>query len=129
MKNSLKYTLAAGLLGLVGCFSIETAPVASSGTAVYARNYGMYLFNCVPLFCGNASEDPKCSFVMFRNDVMMDKIQARVIADAEKKGLRFEDASWHCTDQITLRVPVLAMEIPVPYILTYREKQLSGVYK
>ena len=63
---------------LAGCFSLETARINTNGREhVLASNYGWYLFHCIPLACGNASKDPWFPWVLFRDDVTLDKIQSR----------------------------------------------------
>lgn len=65
-------------LCLTGCFSIDSADVPQTGEEhVHVANYGWYLFNIVPLACGNAAEDPNLPSIFFRNDVTMDKVQQR----------------------------------------------------
>lgn len=116
------------LLG--GCFSFETAKLSSCGDEiVYVANYGWYLFGSLPLATGNAREGAKFPTVFFRNDVTMEKIQGRIIRYAEKQGKEMHDLTYHNHDSVLFNIPGLDFPLPIPYILTYRELQLSGVMK
>lgn len=42
-------------------------------------NYGYYLFNCIPIFCGNARSDSTVAFSMFRDDVTLNATQKLLI--------------------------------------------------
>ena len=133
MKNIILLPLAAVLIGgaLSGCFTIENTKIAATGEHhVFVSNYGWYLFNCIPLVCGNAAPDACIPFVMFRNDVTMDKIQRRFMDRAKSlsDGEIF-DLSYSNDDSVLFEVPGLEFPLPVPYILTYHEIMLSGGVK
>jgi len=124
--------LLAGLaLGLAGCMTVETAdlPGTERGRHVLVRNVGKYLFNCVPMGCGNMSDDPTCRFVMFRDDVTMDKVQHRFLAECGKAGGNVTDVVYHSENDIFLQIPLFSISIPVPYVWTTREIQITGVVK
>ena len=79
MRKLALMALSGAALCLSGCLSIDTAATSyGGGEHVLARNYGWTLFNCIPLFCGNASADATCGFVMFRDDVTMERVQAKL---------------------------------------------------
>lgn len=96
---------------------------------VLVTNYGWYLFNIIPLACGNASENASFPFVFFRNDVQMDKLQRRLIREAERQDRKVENLVWNNYNSVLFSIPFVNLPAPVPYILTYREKQLSGELK
>lgn len=124
---------------LTGCFSIERGHLRHSDEDhVLVGNYGWYLFHCIPVACGNASNDPWIPFVSFRDDVTLDKIQSRFMDETEKyakeRGVKFEDVDIHdlaysTAESVMLNIPGFQIPIPIPYLLTYREVQLSGVIK
>ena len=115
-------------LCLTGCFSIDSADVPQTGEEhVHVANYGWYLFNVIPLACGNAAEDPNFPSIFFRNDVTMDKVQQRFMEYAEFRMREPKDLTYHNYDSVMFEVPGLSFPLPLPYILTYREIQLSGV--
>lgn len=129
MKKTTPLLLLALACGLGGCFSLETGKLSDGSQQIVSRNYGWYLFDIVPLFCGNAAEDASCGTMFFRNDVQMDKIQSRVLKAAAKKGKTVDELAWTTYDTVMFTVPIFYISFPVPYIITYREKQLSGVMK
>jgi len=93
------------------------------------RNYGKYLLNCVPMGCGNVNENPKCDFVMFRDDVTMDKMQHRFLIECNKLGTDITDITYHSYDNVFLQIPLWSFNIPIPYLWTTREIQITGVVK
>jgi len=134
--KTIKMIALAVLLALTlpvaqGCFSVESARIESSGEEhLFVSNYGWYLFGCIPLVCGNASEDPFFPIVFFRDDVTMDKIQGRFMKSAkEMKHDKIYNLSYSNDDSILFEIPGLNFPLPIPYVFTYREMQLSGVMK
>ena len=116
--------------GLAGCFTLDSADVHSTGEEhVCVGNRGWYLFNLVPLACGNAAEEPFMPWMFFRNDVTMDKIQKRFMDYANFYGKKPKDLTYHTEESVLFEIPGTDFPIPVPYLLTYKEIQLSGVLK
>lgn len=114
-----------------GCFSIEKGYVKSTGEEqVLVSNYGWYLFHFIPIACGNANESGYMPWVMFRNDVTMDKVQDRFIKYTEtKKDMLPVGMSYRTHESVMFEIPGSNIPIPLPYILSYKEIQLSGVLK
>ena len=113
---------------LTGCFSLERATIRTTGQEhVHVSNYGWYLFHCIPLACGNASSDAWTPWVLFRNDVTMDKIQHRFMGYANGQGCDASDLDYVTNESVMLNIPGINAPLPIPYLLTYREIQLSGV--
>jgi len=111
-------------LCLAGCFTVDTATIKSTGSEhVVMRNYGWKLFDWIPLFSGNADPDSSMGCAFFRDDVTMDKIQARFVKYAE--GRKIDCPVYDVNDTVILSV----LGIPIPYIVTYKEIQLSGTMK
>lgn len=142
MTFSLKRTallVFLALPALSGCFSIERGPLRHSGEDhILVGNYGWYLFHCIPVACGNASKDPLVPFVSFRDDVTLDKIQSRFMDEAGKyaaergrelKDVDIHDLAYSTSESVMLTIPGFQVPLPIPYLLTYREVQLSGVIK
>ncbi len=120
--------LIFAILLFAGCFSIESSVVRSTKQEhVLVSNYGWYLFHFIPLACGNASEDPLLPLVMFRNDVTMDKIQKQFFNYAKSQNKEAMDLVYSNRETVLFEFPGSSVSFPVPYILTYREIQLSGV--
>lgn len=130
MKISLKIATLCVTLCLMGCFSLDTATPPSSGEEhVVVRNYGWVLFNYVPLVCGNSTKDAYFPWAFFRNDVTMDKVQSRFMDYARKTGKCPVDLKYTDYDTVMFNVPLLQYPLPIPYLICYREIQLSGNLK
>lgn len=129
LQLPLRACLAAGLVGgLTGCFSLQKGEIrTTSQEHVHVANYGWYLFHCIPLACGNANQDAWTPFVSFRDDVTMDKIQGRFMSYANGQGANVTDLTYTTNESVMLNIPGLNVPLPIPYLLTYREIQLSGV--
>ena len=113
---------------LSGCFSLERTRIEQAGGEhVLASNYGWYLFHVIPLACGNAREERWTPWVLFRDDVKMDKVQKRFTDYAARQGCDIEDMTYKNKESVMFEIPSLNFPLPVPYLLTYREIQLSGV--
>ena len=126
---SLILALGAAV-GLAGCFTLNTADLRTTGEEhVCVGNYGWYLFNFIPLACGNAAEDPVMPWALFRNDVTKEKIQRRFMNYAEFRGKTPVDMTYYTHESVLFEVPGLDLPIPLPYIFTFKEIQLSGVLK
>lgn len=120
--------LVGAALALTGCFSIDVATNRMTNDQhILVANYGWYLFGQVPLVCGNISPKKISPCVFFRDDVTMDKIQDRFMSYAKKEHLTPRDLTYHANEQVMFTLPGTTIAIPLPYVLTYREIQLSGV--
>ena len=119
------FILACALLG--GCATVTVS--RDGATMVNIENSGWYLFHFIPLACGNASEDPLMPWIFFRNDVTMDKIQHRFMKYANFYDKKTRDMSYYTQESVLFEIPGTDFPIPLPYILTYKEVQLSGVLK
>ena len=124
MRKLAFIALWSAAMCLQGCMTVESARTPSGGGEhVLARNYGWQLFNCIPLFCGNASADATCGFVMFRNDVTMERVQAKL---AEFAGDReIVCPVYHNADSVFITL----FGFPIPYILCYNEVSVSATLK
>ena len=91
MKTQLALVaLVTGALFCSGCFTMATASSESFSKAhrqgvngaprehVVVSNYGWFLFNKIPLVCGNAREGARLPFVCFRDDVASDIVQDKL---------------------------------------------------
>lgn len=122
--------LAAGTLLLAGCFTLETATLTKCGDEnILVINYGWYLFNVLPIATGNAQEKALSPTVFFRNDVTMDKVQMRAQQYADQQGKKLDNLAYHNYSSVMFNIPGTDFPIPLPYVLTFREIQLSGVLK
>ncbi|MDO5318439.1 MAG: hypothetical protein Q4G65_07440 [bacterium] len=134
-----------GLLALLaltaGCFSMESAPIQSGSAGalriraaggepsehVVIANNGWYLFNAWPLACGNARENSKFIWRFFSNDVNADILQNRLTRYAARKSCDVEELNVFNDEQVFLSIPGTSFPIPIPYVITFRETQISCV--
>ncbi len=126
-------TLLAGLCllaGTWGCFSVDSAVGGvSEEEYVVVRNYGWKAFKYIPLVCGNATEDAWFPWVVLRDDITMDKIQKRFMDHAGKRGKTAVNLKYTDYDTVMFNLPLVQYPLPIPYLLCYREIQLSGTLK
>lgn len=117
------------VLFLSGCFSLSRVIAPNGNEHIHASNFGWYLFHSIPLATGNTTPNSIMPFALFRNDVTMDKIQSRVFSAVESKHKEPSNISYVCHDEIFFELPGTNIPVPLPYIITYREIQLSGELK
>ena len=128
MRKMTGIAVALAAMCLAGCFSLEKARVKSIDKEhVLVSNYGWYLFHFIPIACGNASLDAWTPWVFFRDDVTLDKVQGRFMLHAKGEGCTAEDMIYETKESVMLEIPGLNTPLPIPYLLTYREIQLSGL--
>lgn len=142
VKSNIQKSLAfLALLGLSGCYSFETTPIgggtadgmrlhASAGEPVehvVVANNGWFLFNCIPVACGNTSADATLPWSLFRNTVHEQVLHDRLTAYAAKRGCDLGELNVFNDEQVLLTLPGTSFPIPIPYVVTYRELQISGV--
>lgn len=129
MVKILSFLLICGTFCLSGCFSIEKAREPGNKTQVIASNYGWYLFDWIPLVSGDPDDDWIIPCTFFRDRVKMDVIQTKLLEKMRKSGQQVENLAWKNNDSVLMTIPLLNVPIPIPYIITYREMQLSGEVK
>ena len=124
----VSFLLLLTIIG-TGCFSVEKGRLQTTGEEhVLVSNYGWYLFHFIPLACGNACEERYTPWVIFRNDVTMDKIQSRFFSYVDsQKDVKPVSVSYRTRETVLFEFPGSNIPIPLPYIFTYKEIQLSGV--
>lgn len=139
MKTMLSSLSAALALLLGGCYSMDvasndalkkSAPCAGDANPiehVVISNYGWYLFNRVPLVCGNAKPGGVLPFSFFSDEVQDDILHDRFMAYAAAKNSDVKDFLFISDERVLFEVPGLSVPIPVPYVLCFREVQFSGV--
>ena len=89
---------------------------------VVVSNYGWYLFNCIPIECGNAKQGASFPWTFFRDEVTTDVVQNRLTAYAARKGAHLAELNLYVNDNVLFEVPGLQIPIPMPYILCYHER-------
>lgn len=134
MKPIIKTIVFALILTTFsGCFSIDSAISRTNDEEhVIVANWGFLLFNTIPLVCGNAtnpSSDTHGYSVFFRNDITMDNVQERFLEYSEKRGKTPFSVVYHTYDSVLFDIPFTEIPVPIPYLICYREVQISGVIK
>lgn len=115
----MKYGLIALLFGtasiLSGCLSVDHAVSdVTHEEHVVVRDFGWRLFNAIPIF---------------RSEITQDRVQKELLSYAATKGKRAEDLVYNNYDTVMFNMPLIAFTVPVPYIICYREIQLSAVLR
>lgn len=129
IANQFIFSLA---LVLGGCYSFETSTSKVTGERhAIVMNYGWHLFNRIPLVCGNATPEPdRCGpWAWFRDDVTFENTQKRFMEEIGTMNGEVTDLSYWVRENFLYEIPFLQIPLPIPYLLTYREIQLSGVLK
>ena len=131
--------VSAALFAFAGCFSIDrSSSEAFRGSRlnvtdgepmehVVVSNYGWFLFDCVPLVCGNATPGASFPCRMFSDQVKADILQCRLTDYAANKKADLVDLHYFHNSNVLFSIPGLSLPIPIPYLLCYREIQFSGV--
>ena len=126
-------------LALAGCFSIDRGTSDAFRNSrlnvtdgepvehVLVANYGWYLFDCVPIVCGNAKPGASFPFRFFGDNVKADMLQDRLVKYAADKRNDIVDLHYFHNSNVLFTIPGLNIPVPVPYVLCYREIQFSGV--
>lgn len=139
MNRTIKASLLAGAVLLAGCYSMDVATTDSlKGSAMSASdgkptehvvvsNYGWYLFNCIPLACGNATPGAVFPWSFFSNQVSSKLLHDRMMAHAAARNADVKDLVFFRDEKVIFDLPGTDVPLPIPYVLCYREVQFSGV--
>ena len=127
------------LLLLCGCYSMDVATNAALRNSnmrkdgdspvehVLISNYGWYLFNCIPIVCGNASPNASFPWKFFSDQVTASVLHDQMMAYASSKGANVNDLIATHNEKVFFDVPGSEIPVPMPFLLCYQEVQLSGV--
>ena len=138
MKKTANALVFAGAALLTGCFSMDIAKTDSLRESalssddgkpmehVVVSNYGWYLFNCIPLACGNASPDAFFPWKLFSNQVTSNILHDRMLAHAASINADVRDLTFFRDEKVIFDLPGTDFPIPIPYVLCFREIQFSG---
>ncbi len=124
---------------LAGCYSMDisvsdalrdSAPAADGGRRlehVVVSNYGWYLFNAIPLACGNARPGASFPWTFFSDHVTADILHDRLMAHAAAIRADAHEIIFFRNERVLFNLPGLSLQVPIPYLLAYREMQFSAV--
>jgi hypothetical protein len=118
--------LVAATVILSGCSHVQTTekfngleltavPKAKTVTHINSQMYGIYLFNCVPMFCGSSAGVGKTS--VFKDTVSVDNTMMMMTTAARNAG---------CNRVTDVSSRVDSNWIPFGLVLWKREVQVSG---
>lgn len=136
-----KTTYGLLLLAVSGCFSFEATKIGAGATEglrlrathgdpvehVVVANNGWYLFNSWPLATGNAAVGAEFPWKFFQDDVDERTLHDRITRHAANRKCDVEEMNVFMDEQVLLSIPGTSFPLPIPYVLTFREKQISGV--
>ena len=132
-------TAAAAACLCAGCFTMasgttetlrnshHTSLAGKPREHVVVSNYGWYLFNCIPLVCGNPREDARFPWHFFRDEVTSDVVQDRLTAYAAAKNTNLAELNLYVNDSVLFELPGTSIPIPMPYVLCYKERLVSAL--
>ena len=138
MKNKTRALLFSGMVLMAGCFSMDIAKTESlKGSALFSSegnpiehvvvsNYGWFLFNCIPLACGNAAPDAIMPWRLFSNHVNSERLHDRLMTHAAAQNANIKDLPFFRDERVIFDLPGTDFPLPIPYVLCYREVQFSG---
>ncbi len=141
-KRLFSVSILAILVLVAGCFSMESASMRldANGKRIHVRasggipsqhvvisNSGWYLFNALPVVCGNAHEDAWFEWRFFSDEVDLDLLHNRLTRHAARAGCLVEGLNVFNSELVLLEIPGTEFPLPLPYIITYREMQISCV--
>ena len=94
---------------------------------VVVSNYGWYLFNYIPLACGNATPEAWFPWAFFSDRVSSRLLHDRMMSYAASKKANVKELAFFRDEQVFFNIPGTKFTIPIPYLLCFREIQFSGV--
>jgi len=120
-----------------GCVSVQKANrVAPAGVSiqgspgtpvehVHVSNYGYYLFNCIPLFCGNTMTDSRGETVWFSNEVTLAKVQEVMLEEVRSRKCHVTEIQPYARSTCFFSaIPYIGNTLG---ILWFKEVQMSAV--
>ena len=129
--------LLAIMLG--GCYSMDVGTNAALQNSelvegvdkpiehVLISNYGWYLFNCIPLVCGNAMPGESFPWKFFADHVDPVLLHDRMMTYAKSKNANLKNIVLARDERVFFEVPGTEIPCPIPFLVCYQEIQLSGV--
>lgn len=132
--------MAACITGAcAGCYSFHGASspalsqcrAAGDGRAVVehvlVQNSGWFLFHRLPIVVGNVEDRWYLPWTFFRNDVSLSVVEGVLASYARSKGLDVVHEQVIDDDCTVFEVPFVNFPVALPWILTYRETEVSAV--
>ena len=138
-RSPLRVAVLAAVLATAGCYTNDSVSpehikglgvVGSNGEFVehcHICNSGWYLFDRIPLACGDTDPNSLLGVAFFSDQVRTDVI-TRIFNDRVRStNTKPADVVTIVNDLVTFEVPGVSFPLILPYIICYREVQISGV--
>lgn len=137
MKRLSQIFASFALAIFAGCYSMDIATTDSlKGSAlskeddkplehVVVSNDGWFLFNTIPLVCGNAAPGASFPWRFFSNHVTAELLHDRLMAHAAAIDANARNLVFIRNENVIRNIPTF--QIPIPYLITYKEIQFSAV--
>lgn len=138
-RTMLKIAALAVALSAAGCCTrCSVSPEHMKGLHVagadgefaehyHVRNSGWYLFDKLPLVCGDTNPNSLCGISFFSDQVRVDTM-TRIFNDRVRStGTKPACVATIVDDGVTFEVPGVSFPLILPYVVCYREVQISGV--
>jgi len=123
-----------------GCYSIQVASsqdfsncrLAAEEDRIPAghmlvQNEGWFLFDKLPIVCGNANTESWFPWTFFSDEVSMDYVQKAIVRRAKVRGERIVQMNAINHNQTLITLPG-TQGFSVPYIICHHKTQISVVF-
>ena len=140
MRTLLSTVAAICAILHTGCYSMDVASneaLRKSGMTdgvktdpiehVLVSNYGWYLFNCVPVVCGNATPGESFPWKFFSDHVNPVLLHDRMMQYANTKNADIKNLLLSRDEKVFFDIPGSDIPCPIPFFICYHEVQISAV--
>ena len=139
LRRAIRIIVWAIAMSAAGCCTqCSVAPEHMKGLGVvgadgefvehyHIRNSGWYLFDKIPLVCGDTNPNSLCGIAFFSDQVRTDTM-TRIFNDRVRAtDTKPAHVATIVDDGVTVEIPGVSFPLILPYIICYREVQISGV--
>jgi hypothetical protein len=139
MKITILSIIAILMLAFSGCYSIDIGTNSALQNSelvdgidkpiehVVISNYGWYLFNCLPIVCGNATPGASFPWKLFTDHVNPILLHDRLMNYADAKNADIKNIVFSRDEKVFFDLPGTEIPCPIPFFICYHEIQISGV--
>lgn len=132
--------IALMIATLSGCYTIGVASSPDFSNCTLAaekgktptshmlvKNEGWFLFDRIPIVCGNTDTESIFPWTFFNDEVSMAYVQKAIVRRAEIRGERIVQMNVINHDATLMSLPS-TQGLSVPYLICHHETQISAVY-
>ena len=91
------------------------------------QNDGWFLFDKIPIICGNADTESFFPWALFSDEVCMEYVQKAIVRRAEARGERVIQMNAINHNATLMSLPS-TQGLSVPYLICHHETQISVVF-